>query len=57
MEVALKNLSEFPIDVVEEAMRLIRRRQIFLPAVSEIYEKCKWINRQRRALTRLEFAG
>lgn len=57
MEVALEDLSEFPIDVVREAMRSIRRQQIFLPAVSEIYEKCKWINRKRRALTRLEFAS
>ena len=57
MEVVLEDISEFPIDVVREAMRSIRRQQTFLPTDYEIYEKCKWIARKRLALTRIEFAS
>lgn len=56
MEVAIEDLAEFPVDVVEEALCGIRRRETFLPSVAELRDECRWIGRRRLALQILEVA-
>lgn len=57
MEVAIEDLSTFPSDVVEEACRRARRRERFLPTVSELLDDCYWLSRRRRAMQNLKVDG